>query len=670
MGGKGGVGKTTCAAACAVAAARRGLHTLAISVDPAHSLGDALGVRLGRLPRDVPGLGGRLKAAELQASAVIRTWLSERRDLVEEIAARGTWLDRDDVSALVRLSLPGIDEVAALLEVGRFVRSRRYDLVVVDTAPTGHSLRMLDTPDVLGAIASTFDAMQSRHRAIVEAIRGQWSGDDADTLVAELDRDSRELAAMLRDAGRTSVFWVTLPEPMAVDETLDALRALTSRSIPIEAVVVNRLTPRRPDACQWCDARRRFEAHALDQLERVPRGATPLTVVSVLDRAHEPVGIRNLGAIGNELEGRRARPPRREGQRQTVRAMIAAPTRSRSRVAAGRDRGTRARHSSDVRFPEIEGTSARVLMFGGKGGVGKTTCAAGAALAIARAHPDRKVLLLSTDPAHSLSDVLAVRVSDEAARVRHGPANLDVRELDAVTAFARVRQEYASAIDQLFGRLRLNSAVDAAYDRRVMQGLLEFAPPGVDELMAMSDVVETIGAEKGAYDVLVMDTAPTGHALRLLEMPTLVQDWSRALMRVLLKYRSVTGVGAPGEALLRLSRAMGRIQSILTDRAAAEFIVVTRPAALPRAETQRLLATLRRMRIPVSRLVINAANAGTCPRCRRIATSERREVATLVRSLRSGITVTTAPAEIPPPHGVRGLLRWQRRWESSVHGSG
>jgi Anion-transporting ATPase len=146
FGGKGGVGKTTCAAAWAITAARSGLHTLLISVDPAHSLGDVLGVRLGPAPRLVPATRGRLSGVEIRASSIVRRWLTERRDLLEAIALRGTWLDRDDVSGLLELTLPGIDELAALLEIARFSRSGRYELLVVDTAPTGHTLRLLGHP--------------------------------------------------------------------------------------------------------------------------------------------------------------------------------------------------------------------------------------------------------------------------------------------------------------------------------------------------------------------------------------------------------------------------------------------------------------------------------------------------------------------------------------------
>jgi arsenite/tail-anchored protein-transporting ATPase len=667
FGGKGGVGKTTCAAAWAITAARSGLHTLLISVDPAHSLGDVLGVHLGPAPRLVPATRGRLRGVEIRASSIVRRWLTERRDLLEAIALRGTWLDRHDVSGLLELALPGIDELAALLEIARFSRSGRYELLVVDTAPTGHTLRMLDTPDALGGLAGVFDAMQSRHRVLVTALRGRWDGDAADTLIDDLDRDSRELAAMLRDPARMRAFWVTLPEPMAIEETQDALRALTSRSIPIEAVVVNRLTPRPASACRWCDARRDFEARALERLEGMGRGMNRVDLLTILDCGREPVGVERLAAIGRALNRALENPRRRRDRRRAPAARAAHPSALPARVPGRKEDRLRATRSRDVRSPQIQDTSARLLLFGGKGGVGKTTCAAAAALAIARAHPERRILLLSTDPAHSLSDALGAHVSDEPTALRGGPANLHVRELDAVAAFRRARDEYAAAIDGLFDRLLRDSAIDASHDRRVMQGLIDLAPPGVDELMAMSEVVETIAASdaRRAHDLLITDTAPTGHALRLLEMPALVQGWTQALMRILLKYQPVIGVGALGEALLRLSRGMGHLRATLEDPSAAEFVVVTRPAELPRAETRRLLASLRRLHIPVSRVIVNAVTAGTCARCQRIAKAERREISALARTIRSNLTVTVAPAVVPPPHGHHELTRWHDRWESA-----
>ena len=151
--GKGGTGKTTCAAAAAVAHAERGHRVAVISTDPAHSLGDALGRRLGPAPRRVPTRAGRLDAVELDADRALARWLGVRRPTLRTIAERGTYLDDEDLERLLRLSFPGVDELMALVELARLATHGAWDLVVVDTAPTGHTLRLLAMPETLQRIA-------------------------------------------------------------------------------------------------------------------------------------------------------------------------------------------------------------------------------------------------------------------------------------------------------------------------------------------------------------------------------------------------------------------------------------------------------------------------------------------------------------------------------------
>src|SRR5258708_36090269 len=144
-------------------------------------------------------------------------------------------------------------------------------------------------PALLGRVAGVLDALQAHHGIVVSALRGSYARDEADALIEELDRDGRALATMLRDPAQTVVTWVTLPEPMALEETADALRALDAAGVRVSRLIVNRMTP--PDgetvppkprsgggepvppkprsgegACAWCDARRRFVARALAPL--------------------------------------------------------------------------------------------------------------------------------------------------------------------------------------------------------------------------------------------------------------------------------------------------------------------------------------------------------------------------------------------------------------------
>jgi arsenite/tail-anchored protein-transporting ATPase len=581
--------------------------------------------------------------------------------MLREIALRGTWLDAEDVGDLLGLTLPGIDELAGLLEVLRFGRSGRYDLIVVDTAPTGHTLRMLAMPDTLARLAEVFDAMQDKHRAIVAALRGRWRPDAADHFIAGLSDDARELGALVRDRDRTAVSWVSLPERMAVEETLDALRVLVDEQVPLDTVVVNRFIPADRSGCQFCGARRRVQQAAAAMLvRRIPRVVgRPVPVAAIPDQPTEPTGISTLTRLGTTFRLVSTRIRVGSGLASTV---LATPVTRRSRTA------DQAARDQSLRNVALQGlTPGKVVWFGGKGGVGKTTCAAAMALELARASPTRRILLLSTDPAHSLGDVLATPVSDDPRKIPGGPRNLDVRELDATGALRRARAEYASAIDALFDRSA--SRVDATHDRRVMHGLIELAPPGLDELVAILEVTTLmVGERSTTWDRVVIDTAPTGHALRLLEMPALIHDWTRALMRIVLKYQAITGAGSLGELLLAMSKRISALRRLLTDRELTQFVLVTRAAALPRAETLRFMPALAKLGVNLPAIIVNAVGQGRCRACRRAAAAERRELKLLATAISSGTTspaLIVAPAELPPPAGHRALSRWQRRWQVS-----
>ncbi|HEU5169321.1 MAG TPA: ArsA family ATPase, partial [Gemmatimonadales bacterium] len=312
----------------------------------------------------------------------------------------------------------------------------------------------------------------------------------------------------------------------------------------------------------------------------------------------------------------------------------------------------------------------RLLLFAGKGGVGKTSCAAAVALALADRPSRGRILLLSTDPAPSLGDALAVPVGDDAQAVPHVP-RLYARELDADRALASRRERYRDAVDDLFTTLRGSSRFDLAFDRAVVQDLIDLAPPGLDELFGILTVIEALfPASPGAraYDTVILDTAPTGHTLRLLELPGGALEWVHALLAILLKYRKVIGLGGElGEDLVALSRDLKRLLALLSDPTATRLVAITRAAGLPGLETRRLLRTVRRLAIPVGAVVVNALTPPGCPRCRRAAATERRALAALRRELgspaRRRCAIIVTPAVAPPPRGREGLARWRAGWE-------
>src|SRR5207249_4958031 len=153
--------------------------------------------------------------------------------------------------------------------------------------------------------------------------------------------------------------------------------------------------------------------------------------------------------------------------------------------------------------------------------------------------PQARLLALSTDPAHSLGDALRVSLADDE-RALPGAPGVFARELDAAAAFAVRRERYRASVDEVFDALLRGSRFDVAYDRDVVRELIDLAPPGLDELFGILSLVDALlGRERTAYDIVVLDTAPTGHALRLLAMPDAALEWVHALLAILLKYRAV-----------------------------------------------------------------------------------------------------------------------------------
>jgi arsenite-transporting ATPase len=278
------------------------------------------------------------------------------------------------------------------------------------------------------------------------------------------------------------------------------------------------------------------------------------------------------------------------------------------------------------------------------------------------------VLALSTDPAHSLGDVLGVRLGDDITHPTGAPSALGAREIDARGLMAARRRRYLDAVAEVFDALRGDSSFDPAFDRTVVEDLIDLAPPGIDELFGLLEVVDAL---EGSYDTVVVDNAPTGHALRLLEMPAAALEWVHAFMEILLKYRKVIGLGDLGADLVALARDLRHLQALLRDPGRTRAVVVTRAAALPRLETGRLVKALGRLGIPVGAVVVNAltsmrgrAAEPLCSRCRRAAREEQGIVSALAADLRrvpAAIIGTAAVA--PPPRGVASLSRWPRTWE-------
>jgi arsenite-transporting ATPase len=640
FGGKGGTGKTTLACAAAIAAADAGARVLLVSVDPAHSLADALGVPLGARPRPVRGVA-RLHAAELDAPAAFRRWIDANGRQIEELALRATVLDEEDLALLLDRSIPGIDELIALIEVDRLARS--HDRVVVDMAPTAHTLSLLRSPATLAALARVLGAMHERERIVAGALAGATLDDGpGGELVERLGAQAASLAALLRDAERSAVRWVVLPEAAAVAEAVRGIQALARDGIRVRQIVVNRVTPAAGGRGQAHETRRGAEAAALRALGE---GAPGIPIRLVSDQPREPRGIAALRRLARSRQPALARD---------------------TRLARGATRrgGTAGRGPHELLdLPP----GLRLLLVMGKGGVGKSTCAC--ALALSLASVPRRVRLLSADPAHSLGDLLGVALGDDPRAVPGAPAGLTARELDPAAGFARRREAYDAAVGTL-----ADGMGGFLQDERILREVLEVTPPGLDELVALLEVTGALGLDgrarvpgrRASSGLVIVDMAPTGHALRLLDLAPIVEGWARDLMRLLLKYRGVARVERAGEELLRLARRAGALRRLLADPSGTRAVVVARPAGLVAAETARLLSALRRRQIAVGGVVTNAVALAGQAWPAPVADAHARIVGALARRarriLQAPCAMIVAPLEAAPPAGVARLCAWSRRW--------
>jgi arsenite-transporting ATPase len=293
--GKGGVGKTTTAAATAVHAARCGVKTLVVSADPAHSLADALGVGLGPHPTEIgAGLFGQQVDARARSD---RSW----REIQEYLVTALDQLGVDPLAADELTELPGADEVFSLLEVRDQVRHGPWDLVVVDCAPSAETLRLLAVPEVLARYVRRLLPMDRRIARIVAITRRPGLAPPGDGVVEAAERFAAELAGVqevLRSPA-TSVRLVLTAESVVLAETRRTWTALALHGFSVDAVVANRLFD-AGSSDAWQQGWARTQAQVLAEAET---SFAPVPLQRVGYTAVEPVGVDALAELGESLYG-------------------------------------------------------------------------------------------------------------------------------------------------------------------------------------------------------------------------------------------------------------------------------------------------------------------------------------------------------------------------------
>lgn len=565
FGGKGGVGKTTAATATALGLALRHSESslLLVSTDPAHSLSDSLS---GATPP------ANLKVMELDAPAYLADFKEKNRQRLMEIASRGTFLDEADINRFLDLSLPGMDELMAFLEISRWVKEGTYDRIIMDTAPTGHTLRLLEMPDLIREWLEAVDALLAKSRYMKKLFQGSYQRDDLDDFVTGLAASVNQMEKLLKDHRRCRFVPVMLAETMSIEETLDLLRELQRLGIGVGDVVINRLYPE--SQCALC---RHIRVRQEQELSRVS-----------CEPAFSGIRLWGVPMYPEEIRGL-----------ESLRSFWAGVT----EVAPSQgDIHT----SLPPLSPRVDNPTSlppprtAMLLLAGKGGVGKTTLACATALRLAHVHVGKRILLFSADPAHSLADCLGMPLGPEPSQVAPG---LWVLEVDANADFAALKSQYRLELAQFLSRIMPN--LDLTFDREVMERIMDLSPPGIDELMALAAVMDHLAPER--YDILILDAAPTGHLIRLLEFPEVIESWLKAVFDLLLKYRKIFHLPGIAQRLVRTSKDLKRLRAILHDPSRAALVAVSILTEMSLAESKDLLAACERLAVPVSGLLLNMA---------------------------------------------------------------
>ena len=182
-----------------------------------------------------------LQVTELDAQECLAAFKRQHGPKLYAIASRGTFLDHYDISRFLDLSLPGLDELMASLEIAGWAAAQRYQTIVVDTAPTGHTLRLLAMPALLHNWLGALDALLAKHRYMRKLFSGAAHRDEIDAFLEGLAGSVKQMEALLRDSRRSRFVPVMLAEEMSLSETRSLLEELKRAQVPVNDIVVNRL---------------------------------------------------------------------------------------------------------------------------------------------------------------------------------------------------------------------------------------------------------------------------------------------------------------------------------------------------------------------------------------------------------------------------------------------
>ncbi len=470
--GKGGVGKSTVSCATATWLADNDYETLLVTTDPAPNLSDIFGQEIGHEVTAINDID-RLSAIEIDPDTAAEEY---RQETIEPM--RGL-LDDEQIRAVEeQLNSPCVEEIAAFDNFVDFMDSPDYDVVVFDTAPTGHTIRLMELPSDWSA----------------ELEKGGSTCIGPAASMEERKADYERAIDTLQDGDRTAFSFVGKPEESSIDEIERSASDLAELGIESQLVVVNGYLPDTVCEDPFFEGKREDEQAVIDRVE------TEFDAQAMATYPLQPGEIAGLDLL-SDVSG-----VIYDGNEATV------------------DVGSGSEPDQELEFDSLAdpdavaeqfrpGDGTRYLFFTGKGGVGKSTIAATAATKLAQS--GYETLVVTTDPAAHLQDIFGEPVGHEPKSV--GQANLDVARIDQERALEEYREQVLGHVEEMYEQ-KEDTQIDV--EAAIANVEEELESPCAEEMAALEKFVSYF--QEDGYEIVVFDTAPTGHTLRLLELPS---DW-------------------------------------------------------------------------------------------------------------------------------------------------
>jgi arsenite-transporting ATPase len=457
--GKGGVGKSTMSCSTAVWLAKKGYNTLLVTTDPAPNLADIFGQEIGSRITQIAGIKN-LSAIEIDPDIASQ----EYKERI--IAPMRELLDEKNLKVIAeQLNSPCVEEVAAFDKFIEFMDAPEYDAVVFDTAPTGHTIRLLELPsgwsETLKENAST------------------CIGPGASLQTAKSKYE--KAISYLQDSDKTSFIFVLKPEHSSVLEVNRSSKEIGKLGIKTTFLIVNGVLPEEACTDEFFKKKKEQESSVIAEINnefKMPAVFYPL-------KNSEVSGLNLLESAGSFLyDGTEEESKILQNEKSEVRIQ-------------------RINNKENLRLlTPLNGT--RYVFFTGKGGVGKSTIACTTSVYLAES--GLKTLIITTDPASHLYDIFGQKVEHEPTKIE-GADNLFAARIDQKKALAEYKRRILDVVKDK----------DEETKKSVEEDLNS---PCAEEMAAFEKFMSYFELE--GYDVIIFDTAPTGHTLRLLELPS---DW-------------------------------------------------------------------------------------------------------------------------------------------------